>query len=152
MEKDQTNRERVRENTSNKENTEIDQIIIKNLRAYAGKSNKEISERILQLDKEWDIERVLSVNMSILALIGIALAIFVNIYWIILPLIVLLFYLQHAVQGWCPPILIFRRLKIRTRPEIDREKYALKALRGDFYGIQSSNVTPELAFEITRRC
>lgn len=152
MEKDQTSRERVRDNTAHKENTQIDQITIQNLRSFVGKSNKEIAERIAQLDKEWDIERVLSINMATLAIVGIALTLFVNIYWILLPLVVLLFYLQHAIQGWCPPIVIFRKLKIRTRPEIDREKYALKALRGDFYGIQGANVTPELAFEIVKRC
>jgi hypothetical protein len=42
----------------------------------------------------------------------------------------LLFY--HAVQGWCPPIPLLRRLGIRTQQEIDAEKYALRLLRGDF--------------------
>jgi hypothetical protein len=32
---------------------------------------------------------------------------------------------------------IFRRLGVRTRDEINREKYALKALRGDFDEIDS---------------
>ncbi|HET9942578.1 MAG TPA: hypothetical protein VFR05_04515, partial [Terriglobia bacterium] len=40
--------------------------------------------------------------------------------------------LQHAVQGWCPPVPLFRRLGIRTQREIDEERYALKAMRGDF--------------------
>ncbi len=144
-------RERVRANTPDVQNSEIDQQIIQNLRAFAGKSNKEISDRITKLDQEWDIERVLSMNMSIIAIIGIGLALFVNMYWVLLPLIVLIFYFQHAVQGWCPPLVLFRRFKIRTRPEIDREKYALKALRGDFYGIQNANVTADLAFEVTKR-
>jgi hypothetical protein len=43
--------------------------------------------------------------------------------------------LQHAVQGWCPPIPILRRLGFRTADEINRERYALKALRGDFDSI-----------------
>jgi len=34
--------------------------------------------------------------------------------------------LQHGLQGWCPPLPLLRRLGIRTRGEIDREKYALK--------------------------
>ena len=49
-----------------------------------------------------------------------------------LPGIVLPFLFQHAVQGWCPPVPVLRRLGVRTREEIDREKYALKVLRGDF--------------------
>jgi len=46
--------------------------------------------------------------------------------------IVLPFLFQHAVQGWCPPVPVFRWLGVRTRQEIDEEKYALKVLRGDF--------------------
>jgi len=42
------------------------------------------------------------------------------------------FFFQHATQGWCPPIPVFRRMGVRTRREINRERYALKALRGDF--------------------
>jgi hypothetical protein len=48
---------------------------------------------------------------------------------------VLSFLFQHAVQGWRPPVPVFRRLGVRTREEIDRERYALKALRGDFNGV-----------------
>lgn len=33
--------------------------------------------------------------------------------------------LQHGLQGWCPPLPVLRRLGVRTRGEIDREKYAL---------------------------
>jgi hypothetical protein len=57
--------------------------------------------------------------------------------WLIVPSIVLPFLFQHAMQGWCPPVPLFRRLGVRTREEIDREKYALKALRGDFEEIDS---------------
>jgi hypothetical protein len=49
--------------------------------------------------------------------------------------------LQHAVQGWCPPIPVLRRFGFRTADEINRERYALKALRGDFDGI-SDKKTP----------
>jgi hypothetical protein len=45
------------------------------------------------------------------------------------------FLLQHAVQGWCPPVPVFRRLGFRTQTEIDYERYALKVLRGDFQGL-----------------
>ena len=43
--------------------------------------------------------------------------------------------MQHALQGWCPPIELFRRLGVRTAGEIARERYALKALRGDFAAV-----------------
>ena len=56
----------------------------------------------------------------------------------LLPALVTGFLFQHAVQGWCPPVPLFRRMGVRTRPEIDREKFALKALRGDFKDVSDS--------------
>ena len=43
----------------------------------------------------------------------------------------------HATHGWYPLLPIFRRMGVRTRDEIDRERYGLKALRGDFTAIPS---------------
>lgn len=48
------------------------------------------------------------------------------------PMVVMGFLLQHGLQGWCPPLAIFRRRSVRTRREIDLERYALKLSRGDF--------------------
>jgi hypothetical protein len=48
------------------------------------------------------------------------------------PAVVTTFLLQHALQGWCPPVPFFRKRGVRTMREIDTERYALKALRGDF--------------------
>lgn len=128
----QQQEERVRSSTSSQKNRKIDREIIESIRKYENRSPQEIENRIEELEKEWDIERLLETNMSTLALIGIALTIFVHEYWIILPIVVLLFFLQHALQGWCPPLPIFRSMGKRTRAELDREKYALKVLKGDF--------------------
>lgn len=35
---------------------------------------------------------------------------------------------QHALQGWCPPLPLFRKMGIRTRKEMDAEKYTLLAV------------------------
>ena len=42
------------------------------------------------------------------------------------------FSLSIRLKGWCPPLPVFRRLGVRTETEIQTERYALKALRGDF--------------------
>jgi hypothetical protein len=91
-----------------------------------------IGQRLQELDAEWDIERVLETNASTLALIGLGLGTFVNRKFYLLPALVTGFLLQHALQGWCPPVPLFRRLRVRTQSEIELERYALKALRGDF--------------------
>ncbi len=60
------------------------------------------------------------------------LAAAVNKKWLILPGLVTGFLFQHALQGWCPPLPVLRRMGFRTSAEINEERYALKALRGDF--------------------
>jgi hypothetical protein len=118
--------DRVRSSTAAHVNEEIDLQTDINIQRYKGKSKAEILERIQMLDKEWDIERVLEVNASALGLSGLILGLTKNRKWLFLPGIVLPFLLQHGLQGWCPPLPLLRRLGIRTRGEIDREKYALK--------------------------
>ena len=49
------------------------------------------------------------------------------------------------------PTAVFRRLGVRTQSEIDEERYALKALRGDFTGIERGEGTASLrALEAVR--
>jgi hypothetical protein len=91
-----------------------------------------ISRRLEELDAEWDIERTLEANAATASLVGLTLGATVDKRWFIFPGIVATFLLQHALQGWCPPLPIFRRLGFRTASEIDYERYALKAIRGDF--------------------
>src|SRR5436190_22742954 len=91
-----------------------------------------IARRLEELDAEWDIERTLEANAATASLIGVTLGATVDRRWFALPAVVGAFLLQHAVQGWCPPLPVFRRLGFRTASEIDYERYALKALRGDF--------------------
>jgi hypothetical protein len=91
------------------------------------------------LENEWDIERWLEANASALAFSGVVLGLFVNKKFFAIPCIVLPFLFQHAVHGWCPPLPIFRRKGVRTQREIEAEKFAFKALRGDFNGIDGGN-------------
>ncbi|HHV22997.1 MAG: hypothetical protein PHG79_07845 [Methanosarcina sp.] len=126
--------DRVRVNTLPEINLAIDTEIAATVRFYAGKTDYEIAKRIKELDLEWDIERYLEANAAIFTFIGATLGIKKSRNWFVLPLIVSIFLLQYAVQGWCPPVSVFRRLGIRTRREIEVEKYAMKALRGDFDG------------------
>ena len=95
----------------------------------------ELEARLDELDGEWDIERLLQANASTLVMIGVALGYAWDRRFLLLPAAVLTFFAQHALQGWCPPIPVFRRRGVRTRREIERERYAIKALRGDFDGV-----------------
>ena len=83
--------DRVRSSTASHVNEEIDLQTDINIQRYKGKNKTEILERIQMLDKEWDIERVLEVNASTLALTGLILGLANNRKWLLLPGIVLPF-------------------------------------------------------------
>jgi hypothetical protein len=95
------------------------------------------------LDREWDIERALEANAASVSLLGLVLGITSSKKWFVLPVLVGGFLLQHAIQGWCPPMPVLRKMGVRTRLEIEQERYALKILRGDFddvAGKESGNI------------
>ncbi|MHC1757109.1 MAG: hypothetical protein AB9861_17045 [Methanosarcina sp.] len=129
--------DRVRANTSPQINEAIDREIAATVRFYADKTDYEISKRIEELDNEWDIGRHVEARAAVISIIGLVLSLSKSKKWFILPLIAATFLLQYAVQGWAPPIPVLRRFGIRTKPEIDMEKYALRALRGDFDEVSS---------------
>jgi hypothetical protein len=143
--------DRVRSNSSDKINEQLDAQALERVAEFEGKSASEITERLDQLDKEWDVERMLQTNASVLALSGLVLGVTASRKWLAVPGVVLPFLFQHAVQGWCPPLPVLRKLGVRTRKEIDREKYALKALRGDFASVDrvghSGNDRAQEAFQ-----
>lgn len=126
-------RDLVRENTAAHINRRLDHQAEERVQSCEGSDRQQITSRIEELEREWDIERVLEVNAAALSLAGVgAAAATGNKKWLIVPGVVLPFLIQHAVQGWCPPIPVFRRLGVRTKQEIERERYRLKTLRGDF--------------------
>jgi hypothetical protein len=135
---------RVRENTSDEDNQKIDFKVEKIIGDYRHLSIDDITCRISELKKEWDVEKTLEVNASTLALTGLILGTFGSRRWYLLSMIVTSFLLQHGIQGWCPPLPLFRKLGIRTRQEIDEELYAMKILRGDFDTVTSSSDTEEI--------
>ncbi|MFP4069635.1 MAG: hypothetical protein ACOCVJ_01440 [Verrucomicrobiota bacterium] len=124
--------QRVRQHTEPQVQAKIDHDTVASIRYHSTQTLDVIDTRIAELDREWDIERVLESNASTLALSGVALGLLSSRKWLFLTGGVLVFLLQHATQGWCPPLAVLRRCGVRTRREIDIERNALKALRGDY--------------------
>ena len=129
---------RVPANTPLQVNRDIERQTRERLARYAEADPAQIEERLRELDREWDIERMLETNASAAVLTGVILGVTVDRRWFALPAVVGGFLLQHALQGWCPPLPILRRLGFRTASEIDHERYALKAMRGDFRRLPAS--------------
>ncbi len=127
-------RDRVPKHTAEEINRRIRREIACNVQYFA-EHKDEIPQRLEELDREWDIERAIEANAAALGFVGTALGVMRNRRWLTVPLLVTTFLFQHAVQGWCPPVPVLRRLGFRTSYEIDEERQSLKALRGDLEGL-----------------
>jgi hypothetical protein len=97
-----------------------------------GRNPARIDPRLDELRREWDIERALELTAGSLSLTGSVLALTVDRRFAALPLVVTGFLVQHVLQGWCPPLPIFRALGFRTQREIEDEKHTLRMMRGDY--------------------
>ena len=124
MELPSTN-QRVAQNTSPVINHQIQERTRHSIEYYQANPAL-INERLLELDKEWDIERVLETNASSLIVTGSALGFIKSKLFFLVPLVIGGFLLQHALQGWCPPLPILRKLGYRTTSEIQEERTALE--------------------------
>jgi hypothetical protein len=129
-------RRRVEEHTDRAINERIRRQTESNVVYFAREGRDRIDQRLADLDWEWDMERTLEANAASITLLGLGLGVLVDRRFFVLPAVVATFLLQHAIQGWCPPVPVFRRLGFRTATEIDQERYALKAVRGDFERLQ----------------
>jgi hypothetical protein len=112
------------ENTGTEEKTPLHE--------YAHKGKKVISERLDELNKEWDVERTLLLNAAIVSVTGALLGAFVNKKWFVLSAVAGFVMAEEALTGWSPPSAIMKKLGKRTREEIQRERTGLKAFKGDF--------------------
>ncbi|MCC6888153.1 MAG: DUF2892 domain-containing protein [Hyphomicrobiales bacterium] len=131
-----TTRDRVPSHTASHVNRRIRQSIEESV-IYHREHKDRIARRLDELDREWDIERAIEANAAAISLIGLTFGFLGSRRWFLLPMAVSGFLLQHAVQGWCPPVPVLRRLGFRTSYEIEQERQALKLLRGDYRTVEA---------------
>lgn len=98
------------------------------IKYYSTAGAEELNQRIDSLEREWDTERVLETNFAGIVTVSALAGYFINKKWSLVAGIAGLFMLQHALQGWCPPLAVIRRAGIRTNEEINEEKSALMAM------------------------
>ena len=123
-----TTAQRVPEHTAAEINERIRRQTEENVARYAAAGAEAIEQRLRELDQEWDIERTLEANAATVSLLGLGLGALADRRFFLLPAAVAGFLLQHALQGWCPPVPILRRLGFRTRLEIEDECRELAAM------------------------
>lgn len=119
--------DRVRRHTTPALNQTIDSKIEASIEKLRGAAPVEIRARLDELEKEWDIDQVIQSKTATLVNLGLALG-GRNRRGYLLAGLGFASLLSHAVTGWSPPLPILRRMGVRTRREIDREKFALLAM------------------------
>lgn len=121
--------ERVPINTDPEVNNWIYETTRRSIEKYQHAGPAAIDRRLRELEHEWDIERTLEANAATASLVGLTLGATVDKRWFFFPAVVAGFLLMHALQGWCPPVPIFRRMGMRTSYEIEEERHALMQIR-----------------------
>jgi len=124
--------DRIRRLTFKQDLERIDQRTRDSVRKHATLDPAAIARRLAELDSEWPVERALMAGAGSFVWLGLGLGALANRRLTAISAVAGAMLLIFALFGWAPPVLIMRRLGIRTAREIDRERVALKALLGDF--------------------
>jgi hypothetical protein len=123
---------RVERHTCKKTNNKINQNTVNTVNKYTEANVEDLTQRLEELDNEWDTERVLEANAATLVLTSSLLGAIKFSKWFIVTGVVGFFLLLHSLVGWCPPLPIIRKMGIRTSDEINNESIIIRFLRGDF--------------------
>lgn len=128
-------KDRIREHSSEVVNRRIDQVTQNETSTSIRDGRDGVIKRVVELEHEWDIDRALMLNFAMVGGLAFGLGLWRYAKGPLLgPRRKGLFYLLgtqlgflalHAVAGWCPPAVLFRRLGFRSRPEIETERLQL---------------------------
>lgn len=118
--------DRVRNHSPKVFNKEIDKQSDYIIKTTIQRGSFAIRERLLQLDKEWDIDRALLAFFSTTFVAQLGLSVKRKSHrFSIIPFIQSAFLLMYATYGWCPPVPMLRKMGFRTRFEIQAEREEL---------------------------
>jgi len=98
----------------------------------AESGHEAIEQRLRSLDSEWSIGRLVKAASGVLILGGLALTLLVNPWFGLIPALGGLVLAQYLIMrhSWLGEM--FGAFGFRSSVDIDHERIALKALRGDF--------------------
>ncbi|SEK51118.1 hypothetical protein SAMN05444354_101753 [Stigmatella aurantiaca] len=124
-------------------NKRIDEQVERCVRHMAQQDRKDITPYLEKLEREWDVGRTAMVAGSLVSLVGLWLGRGKPSGWRTVSAVASGLLLHHGLFGFGPLAEVVRAVgKVRTRREIDLEKFALKALRGDFERIPKNDGGP----------
>jgi hypothetical protein len=126
--------DRVREHSPQHVNRRIAREIDIHVQHCIREGREALLERLGELEREWDIDRVVMANFAIgggaTYLVGLHHLVGSPLHerragWLYFFGAQLGFLLLHASIGWCPPVAVWRRLGVRTKSEIELERSLL---------------------------
>lgn len=131
--------DRVRDHSAHVVNRRIVREIDANVERCLRDGRDAVIQRLTELDHEWDIDRVLMANFAVVG--GTAYAVGLDRFahrpfwglgrrrkgWLYFVGAQLGFLFMHAAVGWCPPVVFWRRLGVRTKTEIEAERALLQS-------------------------
>ena len=125
--------DRVRTHTAEDVLRRIDAQTTAHLEHYASAAPEVVNRRLDELDREWDTDRAIELEASLMGLFGLALGA-LRPALLTLPIFVGSAVLLHALTGRYPLLPLFRHMGLRTAREINRERYRIKGLTRRFRG------------------
>ncbi|MBX9724449.1 MAG: hypothetical protein K2X81_23770 [Candidatus Obscuribacterales bacterium] len=102
-----------------------------NIHAYSMQTREAIDEHLRELDREWSTERTNATIGNVIALLGLVLGAFISSWFLLIPLTTCLFSLAHNVFNFTPLLTLWRHSNMRANCQINTEKFAMKAMRGN---------------------
>jgi hypothetical protein len=102
------------------------------IRFYGSLGPQAISDRLRALEDEPDLETVATLAMAGTGILALVFGFTGSRLWRLLAWMALPLIFAHARGRLSAPGEFLKTLGLRSRQEIQEEKYALKALRGDF--------------------
>ncbi len=121
------------ENISLERSNKVDVYTQENINHYYNNKSR-IENRLRQLEKEMSIEQIFQLHDAANVTVGVLLSVATRKQkWLLLPILVAIVQSAQAVTGLRLGTTLLRNYGFRTKADIDKEKYALKALRGDFH-------------------
>ena len=112
-------------------NAKIDRETLATLERFKGAAPEEIEKQIDELAWEYDVSCAASLSLSAIGVAGAAIAIKYP-RFVFVPLAASGLLLLQSLPFPEPVTTLFRTLGFRSRTEIERERHALKMLRGDY--------------------
>lgn len=138
--------DRARRHTARAVLHRIDDDTVDHLLAVEGDADA-AKPRLEALDREWDLDRAIEAEAAAMGLLGLALGVFMRPALLAVPTAVGASVFLFGTLGIYPLLPIFRRMGLRTAREIQRERYAVKALRGDFQAMPVRQASHARALE-----